>query len=312
MRIVFAATPGFSVPCLQALLDCSDIDVVGVVSQPDRKSGRGMKQTPSPVKKAALDAGIDVITPESLRQNDEALAWLHAKKADFLVVVAFGMILPKTWLEAVAIAPINVHASLLPRWRGAAPIERALLAGDSKTGVCIMHMEEGLDTGGIYAQQTLSITDSSTGSDLWFALAPMGASLLLASLPKIAQGLACIPQSEQGMTYAKKLQNDERIINWTMDATAIDRSVRCFSPKPGARSLADGKWLKIITGQVLPNTLENKHAGEVVNVKNGLDIVCGNGSAYRITELQPEGKKAMQAVDYLRGAKLSLGTTLGE
>jgi len=310
MRIVFAATPGFSVPCLQTLLEHPDMDVVGVVSQPDRKSGRGMKLTPSPIKKAALDAGIDVITPESLRDNDEALAWLNAKKADFLVVVAFGMILPKQWLDAVSIAPINVHASLLPRWRGAAPIERSLLAGDDETGVCIMHMEEGLDTGGIYASQTLAITNTTTGSDLWFALAPMGAKLLLETLPKIAQGLVCVPQDEQGMTYAKKLQNDERIIDWRMDALVIDRVVRCFSPKPGARTLVDGKWLKVVAGHVLPSTAQ-KSEGEILAVKEGLDVVCGNGGIYRITELQPEGKKVMRAADYLRGSKLSAGCILG-
>ncbi len=310
MRIVFAATPGFSVPCLQALLEHPDMDVVGVVSQPDRKSGRGMKLTPSPVKKAALAAAIDVITPESLRNNDEALAWLQMKNADFLVVVAFGMILPKQWLDAVSIAPINVHASLLPRWRGAAPIERALLAGDDETGVCIMHMEEGLDTGGIYACQTLAITNETTGSDLWFALAPMGAKLLVETLPKIAQRLTCVAQDEQGMTYAKKLQNNERIIDWGMDALAIDRVIRCFSPKPGARTLVDGKWLKIVAGQVLPNTSQ-KAQGEILAVKEGLDIVCGDGGVYRITELQPEGKKLMQAADYLRGSKLHAGCMLG-
>jgi len=310
MRIVFAATPGFSVPCLQALLDAPDMDVVGVVSQPDRKSGRGMKLTPSPVKRAALDAGIDVITPESLRNNDEALAWLNSKKADFLVVVAFGMILPKQWLDAAAIAPINVHASLLPRWRGAAPIERALLAGDDETGVCIMHMEEGLDTGGIYACQSIAIKDATTGSDLWFALAPMGAKLLLETLPKIFQGLVCVPQDEQGMTYAKKLQNEERMIDWSMAATAVDRVIRCFSPKPGARTLADGKWLKVVAGEVLANTA-HKTEGEIIALKEGLDVVCGDGCVYRITELQPEGKKTMRAVDYLRGAKVSVGIVLG-
>ena len=310
MRIVFAATPGFSVPCLQALIDHPDMDVVGVVSQPDRKSGRGMKLTPSPVKKAALDAGIDVITPASLRNNDEALAWLQEKNADFLVVVAFGMILLKAWLDAVKVAPINVHASLLPRWRGAAPIERALLAGDDETGVCIMHMEEGLDTGGVYARQSLPITRTTTGSELWSALADMGAWLLVETLPKILQGLACEPQDEQGMTYAKKLENAERVIDWRMDADAIDRVVRCFSPKPGARTMLDGKWLKIIAGEPLKQT-SDKPCGAVVSLKEGLDIACGAG-VYRITSLQPEGKKVMAVSDYLRGARLAEGDVLGE
>ncbi|MBN4073626.1 methionyl-tRNA formyltransferase, partial [Mariprofundus ferrooxydans] len=214
MRIVFAGTPGFSVPCLTALLEADDIDVVGVVSQPDRKSGRGMKLTPSAVKQAALDAGIDVITPEKLRDNDEALTWLESKQADILVVVAFGMILPKTWLDAPSIAAVNVHASLLPRWRGAAPIERALLAGDKQTGVCIMQMEEGLDTGGVYARTILPISNQTTGSELWFKLSPMGAELLIDTLPAIATGLLPAPQTADGQTYAKKISNDERIIDW--------------------------------------------------------------------------------------------------
>jgi len=309
MRIVFAGTPGFSVPCLAALLQADYIDVVGVVSQPDRKSGRGMKLTPSAVKQAALDAGIDVINPESLRNNEDALAWLVAKQADMLVVVAFGMILPKTWLDAVKIAPVNVHASLLPRWRGAAPIERSLLAGDVETGVCIMQMEEGLDTGGIYARRTLPITDLTTGSELWFALAPMGAALLLETLPKIGAGLQPEPQAEAGVTYAHKISNEERIIDWRKSASEIDRLVRCFSPRPGVRTRCNGKWLKLITGTVLSKTL-HAEAGSVVDTSDGLDIACADGSVYRITELQPEGKKAMQATDFLRGTQIQPNDSL--
>jgi len=309
MRIVFAGTPGFSVPCLSALIEDEDMDVVGVVSQPDRKSGRGMKLTPSAVKQAALDAGIDVITPESLRDNAEALAWLEAKCADVLVVVAFGMILPKTWLNAVSIAPVNVHASLLPRWRGAAPIERSLLAGDRETGVCIMQMEEGLDTGGIYARRTLAITDHTTGADLWFALAPMGAALLLETLPKIGAGLQPEPQAQDGVTYAHKISNEERIIDWHNSAAEIDRLVRCFSPRPGVRTRCKGRWLKLIAGVVLSKT-QQADTGTVVGTSDGLDIACADGSVYRITELQPEGKKAMPASDFLRGAQIQTNDVL--
>jgi len=152
MRIVFAGTPALTLPVLQSLLHMPDAEVVGVVSQPDRKAGRGMRLLPSPVKQAALDTGIDVITPNSLRDNEQALAWLQSKKLDVLAVVAFGMLLPKSWLDTPKHGAINVHASLLPRWRGAAPIERAILAGDAETGVCIMRMDEGLDTGGVYAK----------------------------------------------------------------------------------------------------------------------------------------------------------------
>jgi methionyl-tRNA formyltransferase len=303
MRIVFAGTPGFSVPCLAALIDADGMDVAGVVSQPDRKSGRGMKLTPSAVKRTALDAGIDVITPASLRGNAEALAWLEAKQADMLVVVAFGMILPKTWLNAVNIAPVNVHASLLPRWRGAAPIERSLLAGDNETGVCIMQMEEGLDTGGIYARRTLPITNDATGSELWFTLAPMGAALLLETLPKIGSGLQPEPQAEAGVTYAHKISNEERIIDWSKSAAEIDRLVRCFSPRPGVRTRCKGRWLKLVAGVVLSKT-HQAETGTVVGTSDGLDIACADGSVYRITELQPEGKKAMLSMEFLRGAQI--------
>lgn len=306
MNVVFAGTPGFSVPCLQALLDADGIEVVGVVSQPDRKAGRGMKLTPSAVKQAALDAGIDVITPERLRDNDEALAWLRQKQPDLLVVVAFGMILPKAWLDVPRISAVNVHASLLPRWRGAAPIERALLAGDEQTGVCIMQMEEGLDTGGVYARSTLPVTAETTGPDLWAALARLGASLLLQTLPAIAAGLQPAPQSGDGVTYARKLQNEERQIDWSQDAVVIDRLVRCFSPAPGARTMVQGKWLKLIAGRVTGGAHQRLH-GEIIGLNNGIEIACGGGSVYCIEVLQPEGRKAMAVADYLRGTSLNVG-----
>ena len=309
MRIVFAATPGFSVPCLDALLADERMEVVGVVSQPDRKSGRGMKLTPSPVKQAAMAAGIDVLTPASLKDNDEALQWLQEKQADFLVVVAFGMLLPKSWLDAPKIAPINVHASLLPRWRGAAPIERALLAGDEETGVCIMHMEEGLDTGGIYACARVPITPQTRGHDLWFALAPLGAELLVQTLPKIAQGLNCVPQDEAGMTYAAKLTAENRVLDWSQSARQIDAVVRCFAPKPGARTRWQGKWLKVLQGEVLDATTHKPAA--VVDAEDALDVACGDGSVYRITMVQMEGKKAMAAKDFLRGVEVPKGMSLG-
>ena len=309
MKVVFAGTPAFSVGCLNALLHDDGVEVVGVVSQPDRRAGRGMKLTPSPVKQAALDAGIDVITPESLRDNGEALTWLKSKEADLLVVVAFGMILPKSWLDTPKVAPINVHASLLPRWRGAAPIERALLSGDAETGVGIMQMEEGLDTGGLYAESRIQIADKTTGSELWFALADMGAKLLVESLPGIVSGkLTPAPQDESRVTYAKKLTSKERVIDWSGSAGSIDRTVRCFSPRPGARTMFRGKWLKIVRGEVVDGSTDSS-AGTVTDDKL-LDIACGDGSIYRMLEVQPEGKKAMPADAFLRGAQLKVGDLL--
>jgi len=310
IKVVFAGTPAFSVGCLNALMASDDVEVVGAVSQPDRKSGRGMKLTPSPVKKAALAANIDVITPEKLRDNDEALAWLKEKDCDVLVVVAFGMILPVSWLETPKVAPINVHASLLPRWRGAAPIERALLAGDSETGVCIMQMEEGLDTGGVYLEKRIPITPESTGHTLWSELEVLGAQALMKALPSIVSGeLQPKPQDESGVTYAKKITNEERVVDWALDAEYIERLVRCFTPKPGVRTSYQGKMLKIIAGEVLSAT-KQQQAGVVVDIKQGLDVSCGNGQVYRITQIQPEGKKAMNAADYLRGAQIKVGEVL--
>jgi methionyl-tRNA formyltransferase len=310
IKVVFAGTPAFSVGCLNALMAWDDVEVVGVVSQPDRKSGRGMKLTPSPVKKAALAANIDVITPEKLRDNDEALAWLKEKDCDVLVVVAFGMILPVSWLETPKVAPINVHASLLPRWRGAAPIERALLAGDSETGVCIMQMEKGLDTGGVYLEKRIPITPESTGHTLWSELEVLGAQALMQALPSIVSGeLQPKPQDEEGVTYAKKITNEERVVDWALDAEYIERLVRCFTPKPGVRTSYQGKMLKIIMGEVLSGR-KQQQAGVVVDVKQGLDVSCGDGQVYRIMQIQPEGKKAMNAADYLRGAQIKVGEVL--
>lgn len=309
MRVVFAGTPGFSVPCLEALLNAPGIELVGVVSQPDRPAGRGMKLTPSPVKQAALHAGLELITPERLRGDAEALAWLRAKQPDILVVVAFGMILPVEWLSAPRIAPLNVHASLLPRWRGAAPIERALLAGDSQTGVCIMHMEQGLDTGGVYAERRVRITARTTGAELWESLSATGARLLVETLPGIADGrVRGVAQDEAQATYAAKLGNEERIIDWSAPAAQVDLQVRCFSPRPGARTLLDGKWLKVLTGEPCgghsPLPPGSVAGGE-------MDIACGDGSIYRVFEVQPEGKKAMNIADFLRGRPLGKGDRLG-
>jgi len=306
MRIVFAGTPGFSVPCLQALSHADGMEVVGVVSQPDRRAGRGMRFTPSPVKQTALEVGIDVVTPESLRNDPESLAWLEAKKADMLVVVAFGMILPESWLAAPAIAPVNVHASLLPRWRGAAPIERALLAGDTETGVSIMHMEQGLDTGGVYTTRRIPIEDVTTGAQLWTALSSLGADLLVETLPDIASGvLQPVPQDNAQATYAPKMENSERIIDWNCSVDLIDRQVRCFSPKPGARTRLDGKWVKIVLGIPLPDKTTEQPGTLTDN--GGLDVACGDGSLYRAIKVQPEGKNVMDSDAFLRGNPIRPG-----
>jgi len=306
-RIVFAGTPAFSLPCLQTLINSEQSEVVGVVSQPDRRSGRGMKLTPSPIKKAAIAAGIDCITPEKLRGNDDALAWLQQTRPDILVVVAFGMILPPTWLQAPTIAPLNIHASLLPRWRGAAPIERALLAGDSETGVCLMRMEQGLDTGPIYACRTLAISDGCCGNDMWQQLSQLGAELLHDTLPQlIADQISPQPQSDGDSCYAAKVTANDRTIDWQQSATVVDRQVRCFAPKPGARckigcGSLQGKWLKILAGSIVQHSADK--SGRCHLTDQSVTVACGDATSYRIHTLQPEGKAAMPADAFWRGLR---------
>ena len=310
MRIVFAGTPALTLPVLQSLLHMPDAEVVGVVSQPDRKAGRGMRLVPSPVKQAALDAGIDVITPDSLRENEQALAWLQSKKTDVLAVVAFGMLLPKSWLETPKHGAINVHASLLPRWRGAAPIERAILAGDAETGVGIMRMDEGLDTGGVYAESRIPIGPEATTGELRNHLMQEGAALLAASLPGIVDGcLVCRPQNIEGATYASKLESHERNIDWSQSAKQIGRTVRAFAPVPGARTRLSGKWLKLLSGEPLDRAHELQ-PGEVNLHAGHMDVGCGEG-VYRILNLQPEGKKGMRTEDFLHGIHDTLNLILG-
>ncbi len=310
MRVVFAGTPGIAAACLQALMDTPDIALVGVVTQPDRRAGRGMKFTPSPVRQLADAHGIDCITPEDLR-NPADLQWLRQKQADFLVVVAFGMILPSSWLKAANIAPINVHASLLPRWRGAAPIERALLNGDQETGVCIMRMEEGLDTGPVYCRTKLAIEANMTGNMLWQAIQQAACQLLPVALNEIMHGNLCaIPQSRKGISYAEKIKAEDRLINWS-SAILADRQVRCFTPRPGARCHYRGRWLKIIEGDPLPVSDTPSNAGHILHIgQHGVDVACADGSAYRLLTVQPEGKKAMSAADFARGQRLQAGDSL--
>jgi len=310
MRVVFAATPALALPVLDALLRMPGADVAGVVSQPDRKSGRGMRLRPSPVRQAALEAGIDVMTPASLKNNTEALDWLHEKRPDVLVVVAFGMLLPKAWLDAPAHGAVNIHASLLPRWRGAAPIERAILAGDRETGVCIMRMDEGLDTGGIYACRRIPIGPETTAGELRTRLMQAGAGLLTEVLPRIVSGtLPCRPQAEQGVSYAAKLTASDRVIDWSQSALQVGRVVRAFAPVPGARTQLGGCWLKVLAGK--PLDVSSRGRPGALCPEDGRMIVCCGEGCYDILRLQPEGRKPMAAADFLCGLRNADGLILG-
>jgi len=311
MRVVFAGTPAMVVPCLEALHQADGVDIVGVVSRADTKAKRGMKMQASAVKAYALQHHFDVITPLSLQQDAESLAWLKQKQADVLVVVAYGMLLPKSWLEAARFGSVNLHASLLPRWRGAAPIERALLAGDAQTGVCIMAMDEGLDTGAIYNRCTVAIAHDSTCESLRKDLMEKGNQLLVQTLLSMnSHPLKAIKQAESGVSYAHKIQNSERIVDWQQSALQVDRQVRTFSPKPGVRTKFQGKWLKIIQGEVC-DVQDELACGHIQLDKTTFEVGCAQG-CYRITQVQPEGKRVMPMQDFIRGLQVRTGLKMDD
>ena len=307
LRILFAGTPEFSVPPLRALL-ASGHDVAGVYTQPDRPAGRGRQLAVSPVKALALEHGVPVHQPASLRSAEEAQA-LEAVGADLMVVVAYGLLLPQRVLDAPRLGCVNIHASLLPRWRGAAPIQRAVLAGDAETGITIMRMEAGLDTGPMLLVRRLPIARDETGGSLHDKLSVLGAEALMAALPGIAAGtLVPQPQDEALATYARKLNKGEALIDWTSPALAIERQVRAFNPWPVAETRLDGEALRVWRARAIDGS--GGVAGTVVAVSgDGIDVATGEGRL-RILELQPPGRRVMSARDYLNARNLA-GAVLG-
>lgn len=303
LRLAFMGTPDFAVPALRALADAGH-EIAAVYCQPPRPAGRGHRERPSPVQAAAEALGLPVRTPVSLRQPDEHAAFT-ALELDVAVVAAYGLILPKTILAAPKHGCLNIHASLLPRWRGAAPIQRAILAGDTETGITIMQMDEGLDTGAMLLQETIPITDATTAETLHNALADCGARLIVKALEQVAAGtLAPRPQPEDGVTYAKKVQPADARIDWHASAAAIDRTVRAFAPRPSAWFEADGQRIKLLATETA------RGAGEPGTVlDDALTIACGDG-AIRATRLQREGRRAMDAAEFLRGAGIVKGMRL--
>jgi methionyl-tRNA formyltransferase len=303
LRLAFMGTPDFAVPALRALADAGH-EIAAVYCQPPRPAGRGHRERPSPVQAAAEALGLPVRTPVSLRQPDEHAAFT-ALELDVAVAAAYGLILPKPILAAPKHGCLNIHASLLPRWRGAAPIQRAILAGDPETGITIMQMDEGLDTGAMLLQETIPITDATTAETLHDALADCGARLIVKALEQVAAGtLAPRPQPEDGVTYAKKIQPADARIDWHAGAAAIDRTVRAFAPRPGAWFEADGKRIKLLATEAA------RGAGKPGTVlDDALTIACGDG-AIRATRLQREGRRAMDAAEFLRGAGIVKGMRL--
>lgn len=301
MRIVFAGTPAFAVPSLRAAH--ARHEVVAVYTQPDRPAGRGRGLTPSPVKLEAIQRGIPVLQPESLRKKSSQEA-LRELAPDLMIVVAYGLILPQAVLDIPRHGCWNVHASLLPRWRGAAPIQRAIEAGDTETGVCLMQMEAGLDTGPVLLSQRTPIGDAETGGQLHDRLSELGARVLADGLGLLRAGMRPVAQRqpEAGATYAHKLEKHEARLDWAQPAEALARKVRAFEPWPVAEAIVAGERLRI-HGAVALDLAHRAEPGALLAAgRQGLDIACGQG-ALRLRVVQREGGKAITAADYLNARR---------
>jgi methionyl-tRNA formyltransferase len=300
LKIIFAGTPDFAARHLDALL-ASEHQVVGVFTQPDRPAGRGNKLTPSPVKVLAQARDIPVFQPKSLKpeENQQLVADLQA---DIMVVVAYGLILPKTVLEMPRLGCINVHGSLLPRWRGAAPIQRSLWAGDSETGVTIMQMDVGLDTGDMLHKLACPITAEDTSASLYEKLAQLGPQGMLLTLELLANGNAQPEvQDEALVSYAEKLSKEEARLDWSLSAEQLERCIRAFNPWPVSYFTVDEQPVKVWQASVLPHI--NKQPGEIVQAdKYGIQIATADG-VLNLLSLQPAGKKAMSAQDLLNSRR---------
>jgi methionyl-tRNA formyltransferase len=298
LRLVFAGTPEFAVPCLEACR-ASGVEVAAVYTQPDRPAGRGRKLTPGPVKQAALAAGLAVEQPESLKSAEVQQA-LAAYRPDLLVVVAYGLILPRKVLAIPRLGCWNVHASLLPRWRGAAPIQRAILAGDSESGVDLMQMEAGLDTGPVLLQRRTPIAREDTGGSLHDRLSQLGAEVLAEGLRRTLAGeiLTATPQPAEGVTYAHKLDKAEARLDFGQSAIELERQVRAFDPWPVAEGEIAGEPLRIWAAQAIELDHHATPGSVLAAGRDGIDLACGHG-ALRVTALQRAGGKRIGAIDYL-------------
>jgi methionyl-tRNA formyltransferase len=312
LRLVFAGTPDFAAAALHALIQ-SPHEIVGVYTQPDRPAGRGRKLTPSPVKQLALQHELAVFQPGSLK-TPETLEQLRALDADVMVVAAYGLILPPEILGVPRCGCLNIHASLLPRWRGAAPIQRAILAGDTETGITIMQMDKGLDTGPMLLKLACPIRTDDTTASLHDRLAHLGAEAIVTALDQLAE-LTPMPQDETEATYAAKLTKQEAIIDWRHPAVALDRQIRALNPWPVAQTSVKGQTLRIWAAQSLTLTdVAQAPPGTVIHCdKGGIDIRCGQG-VLRLTQLQPAGSKPMDVAAFLNGRPdwLTPGIQLGD
>jgi methionyl-tRNA formyltransferase len=299
MRLIFMGSPDFAVPALRALAERHE--VAAVYCQPPKPAGRGLAETKCAVHRAAEALGMMVRTPVRLKRDEPAQASFAALGADFAVVAAYGLILPKPMLSAPRRGCLNIHASLLPRWRGASPINAAILAGDAETGVTIMRMDEGLDTGPMLLAEATPIGPRETAASLHHRLAAIGARLILRAL---AEDPPAVPQPTQGATHAAKLAREDGRLDWTQDAAALDRRVRAFDPWPGTFCLLRGAVLKVLAAEPAQGS------GPPGTVLRGLTIACGSG-ALALLRVQAAGGRAMAAEDFLRGHPVAPGSVLG-
>jgi methionyl-tRNA formyltransferase len=311
MRIGFAGTPAFAAAVLGSLRDAG-FAIVLVLTQPDRPRGRGLNVIPSPVKRVAMDGGIPVYEPATLAP-DAARAPILANALDVLVVAAYGLILPPAVLAWPRYGCINVHASLLPRWRGAAPIQRALLAGDAQTGVTLMQMDAGLDTGPMLDMVRMAIGPRETAATLEHKLAAQGADCLIAYLRRLAAGTAGPPiaQPADGATYAAKIHKGEAVVDWKASAVDVDRQVRAFDPVPGASTLLAGERVKLWRAHPTPVVVPGAAPGTVLATEGDTIVVACGGGALGIAELQPAGGRRMSAAAFVAGRRLVPGARFG-
>lgn len=311
-KVIFMGTPEFSVPILQALIEDETIEVIGVVSQPDRKVGRKQILTPPPVKQLAIEHNLPVFQPEKLSGSEEMQALIEMD-ADLIVTAAYGQFVPTKLLNAPKHRSINVHASLLPKYRGAAPIHYAVLKGEEKTGVTIMYMEKVMDAGDIISQREIPITDEDDTGQLFEKLSLVGRDLLMDTLPSIFAGEnESIKQDENQVTFSPMISREQEQIDWTKTAREIFNHIRALRPAPGAYTLLDGERFKI-WDSVEVNEETSKTPGTIHAIdKNNLQVACGEGTVLSLKEVQPAGKKRLNVVNYLAGTDLEVGDQFGQ
>ncbi|MCW5626191.1 MAG: methionyl-tRNA formyltransferase [Burkholderiales bacterium] len=310
VRLVFAGTPRFAAVALDALADAGH-DIARVLTQPDRPAGRGLRMVASEVKQAALARGFSVDQPVTLRSAD-AISQLRAVGADMMIVAAYGLILPQAVLDLFPLGCLNIHASLLPRWRGAAPIQRAILAGDTQTGVAIMRMEAGLDTGPVYLERAIPIASDDTAGTLHDALAHLGAALIVEALPAVVQGrLIARPQPATGVTYAAKIARADAALHWDQPASVLHRTIRAFDPTPGAHAMFGGDTVKIWKADVVSGQPDAPPGTVLATEPTGIVVAAGEGSALQVSVLQKAGGRRLGAAEFLRGQEISVGTRFG-